>query len=274
MAHSEACQLFIEQQIDEGLQEGKTPYLIGKDLSVWIEKLFEAKIPPRTLEQRARRIAEKDATNVANHPTIQEHSRIEENFVDRTSRIPGGVGRPPKFKTNEETGAIEVVHEPNRTQFTGENEWYTPVEYVRAASECMGGIDLDPASSIQAQSRINAARYFTKGDGALVHPWSGRVWLNPPYSQPLIFQFVQKLVSEFKSGNIFESIMLTHNYTDTAWFHLAESACSCICFTRGRIKFEDMNGRTCQPTQGQAFFYFGRNSDKFRSFFGRYGFIR
>jgi hypothetical protein len=26
MAHNEACQLFIEQQIKEGLDEGKTPY--------------------------------------------------------------------------------------------------------------------------------------------------------------------------------------------------------------------------------------------------------
>lgn len=63
MAHSEACQLFIEEQIKEGLDAGKTPYSIGKELTAMIEKYFEASIPPRTLEQRARRTL--NATNVA-----------------------------------------------------------------------------------------------------------------------------------------------------------------------------------------------------------------
>jgi hypothetical protein len=51
-------------------------------------------------------------------------------------------------------------------------------------------------------------------------PWYGRVWLNPPYSQPHIFNFVRKLVSEL--DNIKSAILLTHNHTDTEWFHLAQ----------------------------------------------------
>jgi hypothetical protein len=53
MAHNEACQLFIEQQIKEGLEEGKTPYSIGKELTAMIEKMFEASIPVKTLQSRA-----------------------------------------------------------------------------------------------------------------------------------------------------------------------------------------------------------------------------
>jgi hypothetical protein len=36
MANPEACELYIDQQIEEGLEEGKTPYSIGKEMSGWI----------------------------------------------------------------------------------------------------------------------------------------------------------------------------------------------------------------------------------------------
>ena len=62
MANREACERYIEQESKSGLDDGKTPYSIGKELSGWVEKLFETHIPPRTIEQRARR---QNATNVA-----------------------------------------------------------------------------------------------------------------------------------------------------------------------------------------------------------------
>ena len=49
MAHQEACQLYIEQEIKEGLAQGKTPYSIGKELTAMIEKMFETSIPPDTI---------------------------------------------------------------------------------------------------------------------------------------------------------------------------------------------------------------------------------
>ena len=61
----EACQLYIEQEIEKGLSEGKTAYSLGKEIAVWIEKLFEVKMKPRTIEKRADRIKEDLATNVA-----------------------------------------------------------------------------------------------------------------------------------------------------------------------------------------------------------------
>jgi phage N-6-adenine-methyltransferase len=140
---------------------------------------------------------------------------------------------------------------------TGEVEWYTPAEYVEAVRDVLGAIDLDPASSEAAQRTVRAARFFTKEDDGLAHPWPGRVWVNPPYVQPLIMHFVAKLVEEVAARRTTEAILLTHNFTDNAWFHLAASACTAICFTRGRIAFEHRDGYTAAPTQGQAFFYFG-----------------
>ena len=162
----------------------------------------------------------------------------------------------------------------HRTQGTGFNEWYTPSIYIEAAAATMGGIDLDPASSNKAQKTVKAARFYTVKDNGLSHEWHGRVWLNPPYSRDLIGVFIKQLVNEYQAGRTSQAICLTHNYTDTEWFHAAESAAASICFTRGRIAFEDQMGSLCQPTQGQAFFYFGTRLEKFKKVFSEYGFVR
>jgi hypothetical protein len=107
------------------------------------------------------------------------------------------------------------------TQGTGENEWYTPAEYVERAREVLAWIDLDPASSASAQQTIRADKYFSADDDGLARDWMGRVWLNPPYAQPLIAQFVHKLVEEVARARVVAAVMLTHNYTDTAWFQEA-----------------------------------------------------
>jgi phage N-6-adenine-methyltransferase len=162
----------------------------------------------------------------------------------------------------------------HRTRFTGENEWYTPAPYVEAARACLGAIDLDPATAPAAQKTIRAARFFTRVDDGLRHEWRGRIWLNPPYAQPDIARFVDKLLMEVSAGRATEAILLTHNYTDTGWFHAAAGQCAAICFTRGRIRFVGACGVIAAPTQGQAFFYFGPNLDRFRASFGSFGFIR
>jgi phage N-6-adenine-methyltransferase len=156
---------------------------------------------------------------------------------------------------------------------TGENEWYTPGPYIEMAREVLGKIDLDPATNQHAQKWIKATRYFTKDNDGLEHPWTGRVWLNPPYMQPDIQQFVEKLVGEFQSKRTEAAILLTHNYTDTAWFHLAAGSCNAICFTRGRIRFIDTDGAQASPTQGQAYFYFVSDIGGFAKRFGEIGFI-
>jgi DNA N-6-adenine-methyltransferase (Dam) len=66
----------------------------------------------------------------------------------------------------------------------------TPVEIIKAGRHVLGLIDLDPASSEQAQKRIRAKRYCTVQDDALAKPWHSTVFLNPPYSRGHIERFV------------------------------------------------------------------------------------
>ena len=65
-----------------------------------VEKLFEAKVKPRTIEQRARR--QVDATNVASDTTPQDDEESEENRREQDGTFRKGVsgnpaGRPPKY---------------------------------------------------------------------------------------------------------------------------------------------------------------------------------
>lgn len=168
--------------------------------------------------------------------------------------------------------AREAIHN-HRAQGSGENEWYTPEQYIEAAREMLGAIDVDPASSALAQETVKAGKFFTVADDGLNQDWTGRVWLNPPYAQPAIQHFMQKAVDEFQSGRMTEGVALTHNYTDTQWFHLAARFAGAICFTRGRIGFLSPEGKKAAPTQGQAFFYFGDRIEEFADAFCRFGFV-
>lgn len=137
----------------------------------------------------------------------------------------------------------------------------------------MGSIDLDPASTAQANVTVRATRFYAASDDGLAHPWHGNVWLNPPYSQPLIGQFIEKLIAEHAAGGVSQAVLLTNNSSDTAWFHCAMTAAALLCFPRGRINFVSPDGAMSGPLQGQTFFYFGARTAEFHKVFQAFGAI-
>lgn len=219
------------------------------------------------------------------HQISQDHGRLATpaaeqiiQFSDSTlSRWRTSLGDPERYEEKLRQAAYRKAglepEENHRAEGTGENEWYTPAEYIAAAREVMGGIDLDPATHPIAQQTVRATEFYTRQDDGLSLSWHGRVWLNPPYAQPWIARFVDKMVAEFTEGSVEQAVMLTHNYTDTAWFHKAQTE-ALLCFTRGRVRFVDPDGELCAPTQGQCFFYFGPERGRFREAFRRFGFVR
>jgi phage N-6-adenine-methyltransferase len=152
-------------------------------------------------------------------------------------------------------------------------EWYTPAKYVELARAVLRNIDLDPASSPIAQETVGAATYFTAETNGLDREWHGKVWMNPPHSRKLIAPFVDKLIDEYTAGRTTEAIVLTHNSTDTRWFHKLAETADRICFKRGRVRFVSPEGKLASPTQGQAFTYFGDNPDRFTEVFREVGFV-
>lgn len=168
-------------------------------------------------------------------------------------------------------GEIKTGSAPHVSFNTGESEWYTPQEYIDAAREVMGEIDLDPASCEIANRTVQADEYYTAEQDGLTKEWFGRVWMNPPYASALVAQFAEKLTDGALRGDILEAIALVNNATETKWFARLIEAASAVCFPTGRVRFLDPQGNPGAPLQGQALIYIGKNRKAFLTAFAQFG---
>lgn len=62
------------------------------------------------------------------------------------------------------------------------DEWYTPLEILVMVRSVLGQIDLDPASSAEANDRVAALKYFDQFDDGLKQDWGKdkAIFINPP----------------------------------------------------------------------------------------------
>ena len=165
--------------------------------------------------------------------------------------------------------AVKKAHVANNS---GNNEWYTPADYIELARQVMGGIDTDPASSEVANATVKAATFYTSEDDGRGKTWAGNVWMNPPYAQPLIADFAEAVASKIESGEIDQACVLVNNGTETGWFQRMLQAASAVCFPRSRIRFVDQDGNPSgAPLQGQAVLYMGANREAFAAAFAEKG---
>lgn len=167
--------------------------------------------------------------------------------------------------------AREKVTRPHVANNSGDNEWYTPDEYLDAARRAVGDFDLDPASNPIANEKVRAATFYTAEDDGLEKDWAGVVWMNPPYESKLVARFAEKLCSSFVAGDVTAAVVLVNNATETRWFQAIAEQASAVCFPKGRVKFWHPR-KEAVPLQGQAILYLGDDTEAFVSEFSSFGF--
>lgn len=192
--------------------------------------------------------------------------------LDQLSEIPG-------FLHDVRAHGFEITCQPtaskkNPNGGSGDEQRYTPREITATARDMWGSIDLDPASTELANTRVEAARFFTREDDGLAQDWvANTVWLNAPYTRGAMAKWTDKLLSEYAAGNFREALTLTKNDPSTKWFkrlrHLPH-----LIFDE-RLAF--WGAEHPKGQKGNAFtsalFYLGDEPHRFAAYFDRFGTI-
>lgn len=113
------------------------------------------------------------------------------------------------------------------------DDWYTPPDIFKKLDIVF---DLDPCSP-GAGHWVPARRIYTKEDDGLKQPWSGVVFMNPPFGGrnghvPWLKRFLDH-------GN---GIAIVRAYTSSAWFHDWAIRVETMLFPRGKTKFVRPDG--------------------------------
>jgi hypothetical protein len=117
--------------------------------------------------------------------------------------------------------------------------------------DALGGwasFDLDPCAAPEPRPWPTAQRMIALPDanGLLVR-WSGRVFLNPPYSAGEIARWLERIAAHG------QGVALINATTDTAAFHrFVWGGASGLLFLEGRLTFCDANGRPLKRAGGRS----------------------
>jgi DNA N-6-adenine-methyltransferase (Dam) len=135
----------------------------------------------------------------------------------------------------------------------------TPPDAIARILAALGAIDLDPCSNSMDKPNVPASAHFdAKKNGLLkTRRWTGRVFMNPPYSTPLAW--VERLVTDFQQGEVDEAIALLPVDSTTKWWDLISGASSAIALPKTRLKFLTADGGVDGSARfASVFFYLGK----------------
>ena len=227
------------------------------ELALKLEPLIAAKAKAKE-STHTKQGYQKSGNPVHTDKELAKAAGVSHDTIAKVKYLEANTDKETQAKVRSGEVSINAAYDkarPHVSHNSGENEWYTPPEYIQAARKVMGGIDCDPASSAIANETVKATVFYTAEQDGLKQRWGRKVFCNPPYAQPLMAQFAEAVASRIESGEVRQAIVLVNNATDTVWFHRLLEVAASICLVRKRIRFLDPQGKPGAPLQGQAFLY-------------------
>lgn len=122
---------------------------------------------------------------------------------------------------------------------TGTDEWLTPPELLRS----LGTFDLDPCSPGSRRPWDTAKKHYSAEDNGMRQPWSGRVWLNPPYSNARAW--LTRLAEHGQGTALVFARTETHTWHEVIW-----PRATAVLFLHGRLTFHYIDGTRAKANSG------------------------
>lgn len=179
---------------------------------------------------------------------------------------------------------------------SSEVEYFTPVEIIEAARRVMGTIDLDPASSDNANLTVKAVHIYTAKESGLAQPWHENVFMNHPFGRtekacqvPCLnvnkthvchdYDFygnaawINYLETEFTAERVTQACCITFACTSEAWFQPLIKRPQCYLTPRTNYRLPDGTIKK-GVSKGSVVTYFGSDVAAFAREFEPFGTIK
>jgi hypothetical protein len=131
------------------------------------------------------------------------------------------------------------AHQSPRSQ---SEVWLTPPAII----EALGPFDMDPCAAPEPRPWPTAARHVALPECGLSVPWSGRVWLNPPYGPPLVIgPWLRRMAEHGRGTALIFARTETALFFETVW----RAADACL-FLSGRLHFHRPDGERADGNAG------------------------
>jgi phage N-6-adenine-methyltransferase len=110
-------------------------------------------------------------------------------------------------------------------------EWATPPDLFASLAARFGGFDLDPCATPE---NAKCPRFFTRAQDGLAQPWTGRVFVNPPYGRAIAAWVAKAWEASQTTAEVV--VLLLPSRTGTRWWH-QYCARGEVDFLEGRLRF-------------------------------------
>jgi phage N-6-adenine-methyltransferase len=208
-------------------------------------------------------------------PWLEANCPLSERTAQEYMRLAREAANPQRAADLERGSIRQALQLMSKNQFSMDAdfsnksaEWYTPQNVLDLAVKALGEIDLDPSSNLD--KTVPAKMHYTKEDNGLSKPWSGRVFLNPPYGEA---EWISKAIEEYEHGSVTEAILLLPDRTGTKWFGSLRDYYR--CHVTGHLNFisgDDPEGsKRGRSPSGSVIFYLGKNQRRFFDAFSDIG---